>query len=203
MRKSSMFSNAIRLSAVMLSVAVVANAAPFGFNGSGQNSSFGWAADAPTFGHTGTDNANMGSPLVGTSGFEFNNHFGDMDYSLDDSRPNIDSHVEWAVSINGGVALGVPVSGSNPGGATPITQVIVRESGTYSSADPVNDFSVAQSIGIQPLEPFFPYSAPVQSSAADVSSRRHLGDRTHHRHYGDARWRYWCRCDHVGLRPCQ
>ena len=154
-RKS--FSPFIACIAAASLISTTAYAVDFNFNQAGQTSAFGWNGQSPAFGHTGTDNQNMGSPTVNSNGFFFINEFGDMNYVVNAGTPNINSQVEWAASTKGAVVFGQAVQGSNPGGAAPITQIIVRESGTFVSQDPQADFSITQSFGIQFFDPSPPF----------------------------------------------
>ena len=161
MRACSPVANFVRvLLVVCLSTSGAALAASFDHNPSGQTATFGWSGVGPNFGHTGTDSAAMGSPTVNDLGLFFVNEFSDMHYTVNSGTPSLNSHVVWAMSTNGMNVTGEQVLGSNPPGAAPITQLIIRESGTFVSDAPTTDFAISQAVGIQFFDPFgfFPYT---------------------------------------------
>jgi|GEM_PF-2486429 len=153
----------VALSAVSL-VGQSAHAAGWaGFAAEGSNNAFGWSSvddfDASMAGHIGTDGALMGTPSINENGFFFLN----PNFTVDANDVEIDSVNEWGVSISG-TNIGSITIPDVPGGSNPdlITEIIVRESGTYVSDDPQADFNLQTSITVtqvapSPPLPFLPF----------------------------------------------
>lgn len=125
-----------------------------GFAESGSNSRFGWSsldsADPTQAGHTSPEGALMGTPTISPAGFFFEN----ANIVVDTSDTIVNAVNEWGVSTTGSNVGNISVP-AMPGGSTPtpITEIIVRESGTYSSAAPLNDFQVLVTMLITPIDP--------------------------------------------------
>lgn len=124
-------------------------ATPFTFNATGENSEFAWTSvhdnDLTQLGNTGADQDVMGSPTVTPDGFFFLN----TNYDVDSNRSSINSVEKWVVANKTGTFAGATIN-NPPTSANPptTTEIIVRESGTYVSNDPLNDFNILVSVSI-------------------------------------------------------
>ncbi len=153
----------VAFSAVSLAVQSVHAAGWAGFAAEGSNNAFGWSSvddfDPTMAGHIGSDGALMGTPSINENGFFFLN----PNFVVDSNDVEINSVNEWGVSISG-TNVGSITIPDVPGGSNPdlITDIIIRESGTYVSDNPQADFNLQTSITVTqvapaPPLPFLPF----------------------------------------------
>jgi len=149
-------------------------AGPWAMSPEGSNSAFGWSSiddvDPTLAGGIGADGPLMGSPTVNENGFFFLS----PNITVDANDTEVNSVNEWGVSISGTNVGNISIPNDNVApNADLITDIIVRESGTYVSNDPLADFSVLATLVVtqvapNPPLPFLPFDS-VSAFTADVN----------------------------------
>jgi len=145
-----------------------------GFAAEGSNQAFGWSSiddfNPALAGDTSPDGALMGTPSINENGFFFLS----PNITVDANDTEVNAVNEWGVSISGTNVGSISIPDDNVGpNPDLITDIIVRESGTYVSNDPLADFNVVVTLVVTqvapaPPLPFLPFDN-VSAFTADVN----------------------------------